>query len=90
MSGFGLTHNEALAFLRDGSLPDNFAERVSHFLEFEPCGNCDDVRCMHFVFRDWWSPDFDECDRWCCPSCSDLKEHVAEDGSVVVPGRGAA
>lgn len=73
---FGLTHNEALAFLRDGSLPDNFADRVRNFIEFEPCSNCGNVRCMHFVMRDWYG-DIDECDGWCCPFCSDLKEHAA-------------
>ena len=69
-----LTHNEALAYLREESLPENFADRLRNFLEFEPCQNCDNVRCMHFRLRDWWSPDFDRCDRWCCPDCSELKD----------------
>lgn len=69
-----LTHNEALAWLRDGSLPDNFGDRLRNQLEFDACSNCDDVRCMHFVMRDWWAEDFDQCGRWCCPFCSDLKD----------------
>lgn len=67
------TPNEALAFLRDGSLPDNLTDRLRNVLEFEACENCDNVRCMHFRMRDWWAEDFDQCDGWCCPSCSDLK-----------------
>lgn len=70
-----LTHNEAIAYLRDGSLPENFAQRLQNQLEFDSCSNCGDVRCMHFVLRDWWNEDFDSCDRWCCPFCSDLKEY---------------
>lgn len=35
----------------------------------EDCENCDGVRCMHFVLRDWWASDFDDCDGWCCPTC---------------------
>lgn len=70
-----LTHNEAL---RDAKLPDDFAERVRNFIEFQPCSNCDNVRCMHFVLRDWWAPDIDECDGWCCPFCSDMKPTVAD------------
>lgn len=72
------THNEAVAYMKDGSLPADFRERVKNFLEFEPCSNCDNVRCMHFVMRDWWSENFDDCDGWCCPACSDLKPGGAQ------------
>ena len=72
-----LTHNEALAYLKTGKLPGDFRRRVRNFVEFKPCKNCDDVRCMHFVLRDWWASDFDECDGWCCPDCSDMKPKVA-------------
>lgn len=67
-----LTHNEALNYLENKILPDNFAERLKDFLEFEICTNCDGVRCMHFVLRDWWSDDIDNCEGNCCPSCSDV------------------
>ncbi len=70
--GFPLTQNEARRFLDTGELPDEFKERVENWLEFGSCENCDNVRCMHFVLRDWGS-EADECDGWCCPSCSELK-----------------
>lgn len=69
-----LTHNEALTWLKDGTLPANFADRLRSQLEFEACSNCDNVRCMHLVMRDWWSDDIDNCDGWCCQFCSDMKE----------------
>jgi hypothetical protein len=71
---YPLTHNEALAYVKDGTLPENFAERVELFLEFAACPNCDNVRCMHFVMRDWYSDDIDRCGGWCCPDCSDMKD----------------
>lgn len=67
-----LTHNEALNYLENKELPDNFDERLKNFLEFEICINCDGVRCMHFVLRDWWSPDFDDCKGNCCPDCGNV------------------
>ena len=73
-----LTHNEALVYLKVGMLPKGFRTRVKHFVEYDPCPNCDDVRCMHFVMRDWWDNDFNECDGWCCPFCSDLKPKLTD------------
>lgn len=71
--GFPFTMNEAKIYLESGALPDNFSDRVKNFIELGSCENCDDVRCMHFVMRDWWAPDIDECDGWCCSDCSSLK-----------------
>ena len=79
------THNEAVAYILDGSLPSDLADRLKNFIEFETCSNCDGVRCMHFVMRDWWAEDFDDCDGWCCPFCSLLKpedEQLAFDSTV--------
>lgn len=82
------THNEALAYLANGALPDNFRDRLENFIEFESCSNCDDVRCMHFRMRDWWSADFDECDGWCCPFCSDMKSrHYARPSAGLSPSK---
>jgi len=67
--GFPLTQNEAAAYLKDGTLPDNFGQRVENWLEFGACENCDNRRCMHFVMRDWWDGEIDRCDGYCCPDC---------------------
>lgn len=43
----------------------------------EPCENCDGVRCMHFVLRDWHGGSgIDACDGWCCPTCRPPAEAV--------------
>jgi hypothetical protein len=77
-----LTHDEAFAFLQDGQLPENFAERVGLLLEFTTCENCDEVHCMHFRMRDWWAPDFDDCDGFCCPSCGQWEKGRAAAEAV--------
>jgi hypothetical protein len=74
--------DQAAVFLFDGSLPVDFRTRVERFVEDAPCSNCDDVRCMHFVLRDWWSDDIDRCDGWCCPFCSDMKDLVQAKGTA--------
>lgn len=73
-----LTHNEMHKYLQDGSIPDNFRDRLEISLELDPCPNCDNVRCMHFVMRDWFSPDFDDCDGNCCPSCGEWAKSLPE------------
>jgi len=69
-----LTVNEAIKYLETGELPENFSERARNIVEFEDCKNCHGVKCMHFVLRDWWSDDIDNCDGYCCPDCNMRKE----------------
>ena len=85
-----LTHNEAFAYLQGGGLPENFAERLPNLLEFDDCSNCDGVRCMHFVLRDWWAPDFDDCDGFCCPFCGEWARTMAAAEAVCSFLRAAA
>ena len=77
-----LTLDEAFRYLREGTLPDNFADRVQLVLEFDGCPNCDGVCCMHFVLRDWWSPDFDDCDGFCCPFCGEWERGKAAAAAI--------
>ena len=79
-----LTLDEAFAFLQDGVLPENFSLRLQNVLEFESCPNCDGVCCMHFVLRDWWAPDFDACDGYCCPFCGNWRRGEAAAEAVGV------
>jgi hypothetical protein len=85
-----LTHNEAAEYLRCGSLPENFDDRLRGLLEFADCGNCGGVRCMHLVMRDWWSEDIDKCGGNCCPDCGDYYRGAepTESASTAVEGFG--
>jgi hypothetical protein len=64
-----LTHNEMRAYLRDGVMPENYVDRIKLDLEFLPCENCDNRRCMGCVVREW--------DHECasdCPFCCEVEE----------------
>jgi hypothetical protein len=65
------TKSEARAFLADGSLPENFRERVELVLELE-CSNCDDRLCMNCVLRVM----HDTC-VYDCPFCCDQSARAA-------------
>ena len=51
------------AWLCDGSLPDNFTERLRVFVELYECQNCDGVQDMNVVMRSW-----EDEPSW-CPNC---------------------
>lgn len=61
-----LDKNEARTYLRSGSLPENFGERVKVALEFSVCSNCGGVKDMNEVMRDWYSEHPSPC-----PFCTD-------------------
>jgi hypothetical protein len=67
-----LTQNEQYHYLTAGMLPDDFDERLRGAaalaleLDDTPCSNCDGVRDMNIVLRDWW----EENPNW-CPFCCD-------------------
>ena len=64
----GLTYNEVSEYLVTGKLPDNFRERLQTASDlFDEgvisCENCDGVRDMNAVFRNW------EAGFLPCPNC---------------------
>lgn len=67
-----LTKVEAHRWLQDGTLPDNFADRVRNVLAFS-CMNCDGRRCMGCIFREY--------DHECADDCPDC----CVDGNCVAP-----
>lgn len=60
-----LTKDEARAYLRDGTMPENWGERVKVALEFSVCPNCGGVKDMNQVMRDWFN-EFESP----CPFCT--------------------
>src|ERR1035437_2483450 len=65
-----LTRSEATTYLRDGSLPENFAGRVENIVEFEHCTNCDGRLCMGCVLRVYEHECRPDCPFCCaCPKC---------------------
>lgn len=63
-----LTKNEAVSWLTDGSLPDNFALRLSVYVERYECFNCDGQE-----------GGIDHNGEWSCPDCSPPKSDRGPD-----------
>jgi len=67
------------AKLASGQRDERGVKRLWSLIDLRPpqdCPNCDGVGCMHMVMRDWWSPDIDECDGWCCPTCRPSEDDI--------------
>lgn len=63
---FVWTKVEAAAYLRDGTLPENFEERLGLVLDpLYPCSNCDGRLCMGCVFREYDHDCAHDCP-YCC------------------------
>lgn len=63
-NGPQLSKSEAARYLRDGTLPENFRDRVQLLVECYECENCDGRLCMDCVLR----IEHDSC-RNDCPFC---------------------